>query len=138
MLLRQFHGVSGPKRGASHGGTELCVGNSQKTIGSNILHVQGNGLFFCQERQHTISRHDPQMRKALLCEIRVAITLWQLRTNDSYRTVGHLFSVSCSSVCLIVKEGCQSKRLALCNVIETSRPRVPIHEPQRRLSRKGT
>ena len=78
------------------------------------------------------------MRKALLCEIRVAITLWQLRTNDSYRTVGHLFSVSCSSVCLIVKEGCQSKRLALCNVIETSRPRVPIHEPQRRLPRKGT
>ena len=38
----------------------------------------------------------------------MAITLWRLGTNDSYKTVGHLFGVSHSSVCLIVKEVCQA------------------------------
>ena len=65
-------------------------------------------LYLCQELRHTISRYDTQMRKTLPCKMWVAITLWQLRTNDSYRTVGHLFGVSCSSVCLIVKEVCQA------------------------------
>ena len=48
------------------------------------------------------------MRKVLPCEMRVAITLWQLGTNDSYRTFRHLFGVSRSSVCYIVKEVCQA------------------------------
>ena len=65
-------------------------------------------LYLCQELRHAISRQDTHMRKALPSEMRVAITLWCRGTNDSYRTVGHLFGVSCSSVCLIVKEVCQA------------------------------
>ena len=65
-------------------------------------------LYLCQELGHTISRQDTHMRKALPSEMRVAITLWRLGTNDSYRTVGHLFGVSRSSVYLIVKEVCQA------------------------------
>lgn len=74
----------------------------------NFKMSKGTFLYLCQEVLHTISRQDTQMRKALSFDMRVGITLWWLGTNDSYRTVGHLFSVSRSSVCLIVKEVCQA------------------------------
>lgn len=41
-------------------------------------------------------------------EQRVAIALWKLATNGEYRTIAHLFGVSRSSVCLIVKDVCQA------------------------------
>ena len=37
MLLQQLQRVSGPKRGASHGGKELCVAHAEKEIGSKIF-----------------------------------------------------------------------------------------------------
>ena len=49
--------------------------------------------------------------------MRVAITLWRLGTNDSYMTVGNLFGVSRSCVCLSMKKVCQaivSKLLTIC------------------------
>ena len=47
---------------------------------------------------------DTRMRKALPVEIKslVAITLWRLATNVEYCTIGHLFGISRSSVCVIV------------------------------------
>ena len=44
------------------------------------------------------------MRKAVLVEQRVALTLLFVATNTNYRTIGHLFGVS--SVCVITKEVC--------------------------------
>ena len=41
-------------------------------------------------------------------EKRVAMTLWFLATGADYQTVGHLFGVSKSSVCLVTKEVCSS------------------------------
>ena len=46
------------------------------------------------------------MRKAVLVEQRVALTLWFLSTNADYRTIGHLFGVSKSTVCIVTKEVC--------------------------------
>ncbi len=46
------------------------------------------------------------MRKAIPVDKRLAMTLWFLATGADYRTVGHLFGVSKSSVCLISKEVC--------------------------------
>ena len=46
------------------------------------------------------------MRKAIPVEQRVALTLWLLATNADYRTIGHLFGVSKSAVCLVTKEVC--------------------------------
>ena len=37
---------------------------------------------------------------------RVAITLWYLSTGSDFRTIGHLFGVSKSAVCIIVQEVC--------------------------------
>ena len=39
-------------------------------------------------------------------EKRVAITLWFLATGADYRTIGHLFGVSKSTVCVVTKEAC--------------------------------
>ena len=46
------------------------------------------------------------MRKAVPVEQRVALTLWFLSTNTDYRTIGHLFGVSKSTVCIVTKEVC--------------------------------
>ena len=46
------------------------------------------------------------MRKAISTEQRVAITLWFLSTGSDYRTIGHLFGVSKSTVCVVMKEVC--------------------------------
>ena len=48
------------------------------------------------------------MRLCISVQKRVAITLWCLATPAKYRTVGHLFGVSRSSVCEIVHETCSA------------------------------
>ena len=45
------------------------------------------------------------MRKAIPAEQRVALTLWFLPTNADYRTIGHLFGVSKSTV-RVTKDVC--------------------------------
>ena len=80
----------------------------RRRLARKFSNVQGN-VFVSLPRattHHFKTGHTDE--KALPCEMRVAITLWRLGTNDSYRTVGHLFGVSRSSVCLIVKEVCQA------------------------------
>ena len=46
------------------------------------------------------------MRSAITVEHRVAITLWCLATCSEYRTIGHLFGVGRSTVCMIVHDTC--------------------------------
>ena len=52
------------------------------------------------EKQHTI------MRQAVSTEKRIAIMLCFLATRADYRTIGHLFGLSKSNVCVIIKEVC--------------------------------
>ncbi len=56
----------------------------------------------------TISKSDTMMRKAIPVNKRVAVTLWFLATGAEYRTIGHLFDILKSSVCIIRKEVCAS------------------------------
>ena len=46
------------------------------------------------------------MRCAITVEHRVAITLWCLATCSEYRTIGHLFGVGHSTVCVIIHDTC--------------------------------
>ena len=55
-----------------------------------------------------VARSDTVMRGAIPVVKRVAMTLWFLATGADYRTIGHLFGVSKSSVCLVTKEVCSS------------------------------
>lgn len=48
------------------------------------------------------------MRQPTSLEKRVALSLWFLSTGTDYRTIGHLFGVSKSSVCLIVCQVCKA------------------------------
>ena len=65
-------------------------------------------LYLCQELKPAIERQDTVLRRAIPVKQRVAIALWKLATNGEYRTIAHLFGVSRSSVCLIVKDVCQA------------------------------
>ena len=65
-------------------------------------------LYLCQELKPSIKRQDTVLRKAISVQQRVAITLWKLSTNAEYKTITHLFGVSRSSVCIIVKEVCEA------------------------------
>ena len=48
------------------------------------------------------------MRKAIPVEQRLALTLRFLATGADYRTIGHLFGMSKSTVCVLVEEVCWS------------------------------
>ena len=65
-------------------------------------------LYLCQELRPTIERQDTVLRRPIPVEQRVAIALWKLATNGEYQTIAHLFGVSRSSVCLIVKDVCEA------------------------------
>ena len=64
--------------------------------------------YLCNELRPSIQKRDTVMRKAISVEQRIAITLWRLATTTDYRTIGHLFGVSKTAVCLIVKEVCSA------------------------------
>ena len=57
-------------------------------------------LYLCDELKCTIEKQDTMMRKAIVTEKRLGITLWFLSTGADYRTIGHLFGVSKSTVCV--------------------------------------
>ena len=63
-------------------------------------------LYLCNELRSAITKDDTTMRKAIPSERRVALTLWFLATNADYRTIGHLFGVSKSTVCVVTKDVC--------------------------------
>ena len=72
----------------------------------NFRMSQETFLYLCSELRESVERNDTIMRKAIPVEQRVALTLWFLSTNTDYRTIGHLFGVSKSTVCIVTKEVC--------------------------------
>ena len=58
-------------------------------------------LFLCDKLRSAISKEDTN--EAIPVEHWLAMTLWFLSTGVDYRTVGHLFGVSRSSVCVVTK-----------------------------------
>ena len=64
--------------------------------------------FLCHRLESSVIKQDTVMRKAVPVDKRVALALWILATGADYRTVGHLFGVSKSTVCVVTKEVCAS------------------------------
>ena len=69
--------------------------------------------YLCHELKSSIRRQDTHMRSAITVEHRVAITLWCMATCIEYRTIGHLFGVGRSTVCMIIHDTCA----AIVNVL---------------------
>ena len=78
---------------------------SQDSI-ENFRMSQSTFDYLCNELRSAIERSDTVMRNAISTERRVAITFWFLATGADYRTIGHLFGVSKSTVCVITKDVC--------------------------------
>lgn len=81
-------------------------------------------VYLCNELRSTVEKSDTAMRKAIPVEQRVALTLWLLATNADYRTIGHLFGVSKSTVCVVTKEVCT----AIVHVLLPKYIKFPVGE----------
>ena len=62
-------------------------------------------LFLCTELRPHLQRANV-IRKPLIVEERIAITLWRLGTDTEYRSIAHLFGVGLSTVCVTLHEVC--------------------------------
>ena len=87
----------------------------------NFRMSQATFMYVCDELRTTTEKKDTEMRKCIPTKQRVALTLWYLATNADYRTIGHLFGVSKSTVCIVTKEVCA----AIVNVLLPKYIRVP-------------
>ena len=64
--------------------------------------------YLCEKLRPFIERKNTRMRLAICVEHRIAITIWSLATCCEYRTIGHLFGVGRSTVCVIVHDTCKA------------------------------
>ena len=87
---------------------EIATNFTQEEWLSNFRVSKATFNYLCDELRPLLYRVDTVMRKALAVEKRVAITLWFLATGGDYRTIGHLFGVAKSTVCVVAKEVCES------------------------------
>ena len=62
--------------------------------------------YLCHNLQPLIQKADANMRRPVLVEQRVAVTLWILATPSEYRSVAHLFGKARCTVCQIVHKTC--------------------------------
>ena len=60
-------------------------------------------MYIFNQLKYTFNVADT-MRKAIPVEKRIAVALWRLSTNVEYRTIGHVFGISRSTMCVIVHE----------------------------------
>lgn len=82
---------------------------------------QDTFVYLCSKLKSRIERQNTHMRSAITVEHRVAIALWCLATCSEYRTIGHLFGVARSTVCVIVHDTCA----AIVNVLLTEYIQFP-------------
>ena len=67
-------------------------------------------VYLRDELHASVERNDTTMRQAIPVERRVALTLCFLSTGTDYRTIGHLFGVSKSTVCIVTSGVCGYSR----------------------------
>ena len=64
--------------------------------------------YLCNELKVYIEKKDTRLRQAIPVKLRLAITVWFLSNGTKYRILGHLFGVSRSSICCIIKQVCKA------------------------------
>ncbi|XP_063284820.1 uncharacterized protein LOC134612308 [Pelobates fuscus] len=70
-------------------------------------------LYLCAKLGPAMEKQTTNFRACVPVRKRVAIALWKLATNSEYRSIGHLFGVSKSSVCRCVQDFCK----AVCTLL---------------------
>ena len=74
----------------------------------NFRMSQTTFTYLCSKLKSSIGKQDTAMRRAIPTDKCVALTLWFLATGGDYRTIGHLFGVSKSTICVVSKEVCHA------------------------------
>ncbi|XP_072023396.1 uncharacterized protein [Amphiura filiformis] len=62
----------------------------------------------CNQLNPVLRKQDTNWRKSIPVNKRVALTLYRLATNESYRSIGNLFNVARSTACVIFQETCEA------------------------------
>ena len=70
-------------------------------------------MYLCNKMRPVLKRQDTNFRLCVPLKKIVAIALWKLATNGEYRSIGHLFGVSRTTVCRCVQQFCN----AACKVL---------------------
>ena len=63
--------------------------------------------YLCNQLRPRIMRRNSRFHTAISVEQSVAITIWCLATPCEYQTIGHLFGVARSTICVVVHEVCK-------------------------------
>ncbi|XP_040275584.1 protein ANTAGONIST OF LIKE HETEROCHROMATIN PROTEIN 1-like [Bufo bufo] len=69
--------------------------------------------YLCAKLSPAMEKQSTNFRASLPVRKRVVIALWKLATNSEYRSIGHLFGVSKSTVCRCVQDFCK----AVCTLL---------------------
>ena len=83
----------------------VCKSFTSEQWLENFRMLKGTFQYLYDKVRSMIEREDTTPRKAMPTEKRVDITLWFHVTGVDYRTIGHLFGVSKSTVSLVIKNG---------------------------------
>ncbi|XP_074527630.1 uncharacterized protein LOC141791248 [Halichoeres trimaculatus] len=78
-------------------------------------------LYLCNKLRPGMEKQDTNYRVCVPLKKRVAIALWKLATNSEYRSIGHLFGVSKTTVCRCVQDFCR----AACTLLVPEQIRFP-------------
>ena len=75
-------------------------------------------LYVCEQLRSSVEKENTVMRTSIHYKKRVAITLWYLSTGSDFRTIGHLFGVSKSAVCMHHRTGslCSNHKKTLASI----------------------
>ncbi|XP_061599578.1 uncharacterized protein LOC133462376 [Cololabis saira] len=69
--------------------------------------------FLCNKLRPAMERQDTTFRECVPLKKRVAVALWKLATGSEYRSIGHLFGVSITTVCTCVQDFCKAVDMLL-------------------------
>ena len=95
----------------------------------NFRLSQSTFLYLCNKLKSAIKQDDTTMRTAVPTDKRIALTLWFLASGADYRTIGLLFGVSKSTVCLVIKDVCS----AIVQILLPEYIRFPTGDALRRV-----
>ncbi|XP_033935158.2 uncharacterized protein [Pseudochaenichthys georgianus] len=70
-------------------------------------------VYLCDKLRPAMERRDTTFRVCIPLKKRVAIALWKLATGSEYRSIGHLFGVSNTTVCRCVQDFCAAAEALL-------------------------
>ncbi|XP_033985671.1 protein ANTAGONIST OF LIKE HETEROCHROMATIN PROTEIN 1-like [Trematomus bernacchii] len=70
-------------------------------------------VYLCNKLRPAMEKQDTSFRVCIPFKKRVAIALWKLATGCDYRSIGHLFGVSKTTVCRCVQDFCAAAETLL-------------------------